>query len=128
MSIAIGRTLLPRARLAFLNFKAKNTRPSQELERNRRFRSYLYNSILEDEANKIKSLVSVSNRSSNEQPITIDMLSKSVFSCFLYSEPVSHDMLSDKYKREAELKKNVLALINQIHDLALCFMGLEGRS
>ena len=33
-------------------------------ERNKRFRSYLYNSILEDAENKTKSLVSTSNRSS----------------------------------------------------------------
>lgn len=103
----------------FLEFLEQKDASLTRAERNKRFRSYLYNSVLEDEANKIKHLTSVSNRSSNEQPITIDMLSKSIFSCFLYSEPVSDDMLSDKYKREAEFK-NVLTLLNHIYDLALC--------
>ena len=108
-----------KSEIGFLEFLEQKDASLTRAERNRRFRSYLYNSILEDEANKIKNLVSVSNRSSNEQPKTVDMLSKSVFSCFLYSEPVSDDMLSDKYKREAEFK-NVLTLINQIYELALC--------
>jgi len=103
----------------FLEFLEQKDPSLTRAERNRRFRSYLYNSILEDENNKLKNLVSVSNRSSKEQPITIDMLSKSIFSCFLYSEPVIDDMLSDKYKRESEFK-NVLSLMNQIYELALC--------
>lgn len=103
----------------FLEFLEQKDVSLTRAERNRRFRSYLFNSVLEDENNKLKDLISVSNRSSNEQPITVDMLSKSVFSCFLYSEPVADDMLSDKYKREDEFK-NVQTLINQIYDLALC--------
>jgi len=108
-----------KSEVGFLEFLEQKDPSLTRAERNRRFRSYLYNSILEDEANAIKSLISVSNRSSNEQPITIDMLSKSIFSCFLDSEPVSDDMLSEKYKREAEFK-NVLNLINHIYELALC--------
>ena len=103
----------------FLEFLEQKDASLTRGERNKRFRSYLYNSILEDDNNRLKQLISVSNRSSNEQPITIDMLSKSILSCFLYSEPVSDDMLSDKYKREVEFK-NVQTLINQIYDLALC--------
>ncbi|MBE0669051.1 MAG: HNH endonuclease [Anaerolineales bacterium] len=108
-----------KSELGFLEFLEQKDASLTRAERNRRFRSYLYNSILEDESNMIKGLISVSNRSSNEQPITIDMLSKSIFSCFLNSDPVSDDMLSDKYKRETEFK-NLLVLINQIYDLALC--------
>jgi len=108
-----------KSEVGFLEFLEKKDTSLTRGERNKRFRSYLYNSILEDESNKIKSLVSVSNRGSNEEPITIDMLSKSIFSCFLYCDPVFDDMLSDKYKRETEFK-NVLTLINQIYDLALC--------
>jgi len=108
-----------KSEIGFLAFLEQKDVSLTRGERNRRFRSYLYNSILEDETNKMKSMVSISNRSSKEQPITIDMLSKSVFSCFLCSEPVSDDMLSDKYKREAEFK-NVIALMNQVYDLALC--------
>ncbi len=108
-----------KSEIGFLEFLEQKDPSLTRAERNRRFRSYLYNAILEDEANKIKNLVSVSNRSSKEQPITIDMLSKSIFSCFLYTEPVSDDMLSDRYKREAEFK-NVINLLNQIFDLVLC--------
>lgn len=105
--------------IGFLEFLEQKDLSLTRAERNKRFRSYLYNAILEDETNKIKHLISVSNRSSKEQPITVDMLSKSVFSCFLHTEPVPDDMLSDKYKREAEFK-NVINLLNQIYDLALC--------
>ncbi len=103
----------------FLEFLEQKDASLTRAERNRRFRSYLYNSVLEDDNNKLKDLISISNRSSNEQPITVDMLSKSVFACFLYSEPVSDDMLSEKYKRESEFK-NVQSLMNQIYDMALC--------
>lgn len=103
----------------FLEYLEQKDPSLTRAERNRRFRSYLYNSVLEDENNKLKDLVSDSNRSSSERPITIDMLSKSIFACFLYSEPVMDDMLSDKYKRESEFK-NVLALMNQIFELVLC--------
>lgn len=103
----------------FLEFLEQKDASLTRAERNRRFRSYLYNSVLEDENNKMKDFISVSNRSSKEQPITVDMLSKSIFSCFLYTEPVSDDMLSDKYKREEEFK-NVQTLINYVYDIGLC--------
>ncbi len=105
--------------IGFLNFLEQKDSALTKGERNKRFRSYLYNSILEDPNNNIRNLISTSNRSSNEQPITIDMLSKSIFSCFLCCDPVADDMLSDKYKRDEEFK-NVLALINLIYDLSLC--------
>lgn len=103
---------------SFLEYLEQKDVSLTRAERNKRFRSYLYNSILEDESNKLKLLISTSNRSSNEQPITIDMLSKSIFACFLYTEPLPHDMLSDDYKRDSEFK-NVLNLFNIIHDLSL---------
>jgi hypothetical protein len=87
-------------------------------DRNKRFRSYLYNSVLEDATNKTKSLISTSNRSSNTQPLTVDLLSKSVFACFLYSEPVTDDMTTDAYKREYEFLNNI-RLLNILFDLAL---------
>lgn len=87
-------------------------------ERNKRFRSYLYKSILEDESNKLRIYISTSNRSSLEQPLTVDMLSKSILSCFLYTDPLSDGMFSDKYKRESEFN-NVIALMNMLNELAL---------
>ena len=102
----------------FLHFLEQKDLSLTRGERNKRFRSYLYNSILDDETNKIKTFISTSNRSTNEQPITVDMLSKSILACFLYTEPLDDDMFSDKYKREAEFK-NVIALMNMIRDLAL---------
>lgn len=87
-------------------------------DRNKRFRSYLYNSIMEDAGNKTRPLVSVSNRSSATEPLTVDMLSKSLFACFLYTEPVADDMASNSYKREQEFSNNI-ALLNLIYDLAL---------
>jgi hypothetical protein len=89
-----------------------------EAERTKRFHSYLYNSILEDGSNKTKSLISTGNRSSNTQPLTVDMLSKSLFACFLYKKPVSDSMVTDAYKREREFDNNI-KLLNIFYDLAL---------
>jgi hypothetical protein len=104
--------------LGFLQFLEKKDPTLTRAERNRRFKSYLYNSILDDDKNKLKPLISTSNRSSNEQPITMDMLSKSLFACFLYTEPLTDDMLSERYKRENEFK-NILSLFNMIYDIGL---------
>jgi hypothetical protein len=96
-------------------------RPQQALtkaELNKRFRSYLYNSILKDEGNQAAQLLSTGNRSSKDKPLTIDMLSKSLFANFLYAEPVDDNMATDAYKREKEIANNV-ALMNMLHDLAL---------
>ncbi|MBS3909581.1 MAG: HNH endonuclease [Actinobacteria bacterium] len=87
-------------------------------ERNKRFRSYLYNSILEDTENLAKPLVSTSNRSSSSQPITVDMLSKSLFACFLFTDPVEDSMTSDAYKREYEFQNNI-RLLNILFGMAL---------
>lgn len=87
-------------------------------DRNKRFRSYLYNSVLEDPENRISSYVSTANRSTIEKPLTIDMLSKSVFACFLYQEPVDDNMATDSYKRDKEIANNI-ALLNMLYDLAL---------
>lgn len=46
------------------------------------------------------------------------MLSKSLLSAFLSTEPMSEDMFTDKYKREAEFT-NVIRLMNMLHKLAL---------
>ena len=87
-------------------------------ERNERFRSYLYNAVLEDETNKAAEFVSKSNRSTDEKPLTIDMLSKSIFSAFMYREPVEDNMATDTYKRDSEVA-NTVAVMNMLYDLAL---------
>ena len=87
-------------------------------DRNKRFRSYLYNSILEDEGNLAARFVSKGNRGSDEQPLTIDMLTKSLFANFLYTEPVDDNLATDGYKRDKEIGNNV-DLMNMLHDLAL---------
>lgn len=105
---------------SFLQYLEQKDPSLTRAERNKRFRSYLFNSILEDNSNNLKPLISTSNRSSNEQPLTIDMLSRSLFSCFLYTEPLSDDMLSDKYKRDLEFD-NLLKLLNVLYDRSLSF-------
>jgi len=103
----------------FLNYFEKvHESELTKAERNKRFRSYLYNSILEDPDNKTKPLVSTSNRSSSAQPLTVDMLSKSLFGCFLYTEPVADNMATDAYRREFEFQNNI-RLLNILFDLAL---------
>jgi hypothetical protein len=86
---------------------------------NKKFRSYLFNSILENENNKCVPLISVSPRSTNEQPLALDMLTKSIFSNFIFTTPLSDNILSDKYKRDSE-SKNVVALMNIMFEQSLC--------
>jgi hypothetical protein len=85
---------------------------------NSRFRSYLYSSVLEHEDDKLKNLVSASNRSTDEKPLTLDMLHKSLFASFLYREPTQDDLTTDAYKRELEVN-NLVALLNMIADFGL---------
>ncbi len=46
------------------------------------------------------------------------MLSKSIFSNFMYREPVEDNMLTEAYKRSTEID-NVVAILNMLHDLGL---------
>ena len=85
---------------------------------NRRFRSYLYNAVIENEENRFSKFISASNRSTDEKPITMDQLSKSLFANFLYTYPVEDNMTIDDYHRDQEVFNNV-ALLNMFHDLAL---------
>lgn len=84
---------------------------------NERFRSYLDNAVLDDENNRLGKLVSATNRSTDQKPITIDMLKKSLLSGFLYREPVSDDLTSAAYKREIEVG-NLIAIMNSMYDQA----------
>jgi len=87
-------------------------------ELNKRFRSFLFNSILEDKNNKITQYISKGNRSSAEKPITMDMLEKSLFSKFLYRHPLEVDMTTDHYKRGVEFT-NIIEVMNMLYDEAL---------
>lgn len=78
---------------------------------NERFRSYLYNSILESEECLFKKYITTGNRSTGEKPITLDMLTKSVFSGFLYRVPTNDNLASDSYRRDTEMN-NMIRLIN----------------
>ena len=85
---------------------------------NKRFRSYLFNSVLHHDGNLLSELVSPTNRSTADRPLTIDMLSKSIFACFLHRHPVEDDMASPSYKREHEID-NVSDLMNMLHQAGL---------
>jgi hypothetical protein len=87
-------------------------------DRNKRFRSYLYNSVLEDTENRLAPFISYGNRGTDEKPLTIDMLTRSIFASFLYREPVDDNMATDAYRRDREIANNV-ALMNMFYDLAL---------
>jgi len=108
-----------KSEVGFLDYleKVQDTELSRA-DRNKRFRSYLYNSVLEDAENLTKPLYSISNRSSSTQPLTVDMLSKSLFACFLLTDPTEDNMTSDAYKREYEFKNNI-RLLNIMFDTAL---------
>jgi hypothetical protein len=85
---------------------------------NKRFRSHLYSSVLNDSQNKLSKYISAANRSTDEQPITMDMLEKSIFAKFLFREPTSDDMTSVAYRRDDE-QQNVISLCNDIVDAGL---------
>lgn len=87
-------------------------------EVNKRFSSFLYNSVLDQEVNKVSKLVSKSNRSTSEFPLTVDMLSKSLLANFLYRYPLEDDLASEHYKRDKEIS-NLIELFNIIDSEAL---------
>jgi len=103
----------------FLEYLGKKDLAVTRGEINEKFRSYLYKSILENDENKWKPFVSISNRSSKEQPITLDMLSKSIFANFLCTEPLPDNILTDSYKRDVE-STNVIKLMNVMYEQSLC--------
>jgi hypothetical protein len=102
--------------LKWLDLKDATT--AKKADRTAQFRSYLYNAVLEDESNKLTRFVSKTNRGTDECPFTIDLLSKSIFACFMLREPVDHNMLTDAYKRHLEVA-NVIFLMNCLNDQAL---------
>ena len=76
------------------------------------------NSVLDPEVNKVSRLASKSNRSTSEFPLTVDMLSKSLLSNFLYRHPLEDDLASDHYQRDQEIS-NLVELFNIIDSEAL---------
>lgn len=113
--------------IGFLEYLGKKDLSINKGDINKKFRSYLYNAILEDTTNKWQPLVSVSNRSSKEQPITYDMLSKSIFSNFLCTNPLSDNILTESYKRDIEAK-NIIRLMNIMYDQSLAFWNSEASA
>ena len=105
---------LPKSEKGFLEH-LKNVEQLTNGEVNKRFRSFLFNSVLDEEVNKLARLVSKSNRSDGEYPLTIDMLSKSLLSNFLFLHPVEEDLISERYIREIEVN-NVIQLFNIIDE------------
>jgi hypothetical protein len=109
----------PKTESAFLAWlSAKENFQVTQGNLKKRLRSFLYNSILEDPSNKLRQYVSVENRSNKRTPLTMDQLEKSIFSHFLYREPVDEDMATDSYLREPEFA-NVVYLMNALHNNAM---------
>ena len=113
-----NESILQKTEQGFLEYISNKDVAQTKGEIKEKFRSYLYNSILEDENNKWRPLVSTSNRGSKEQPITLDVLKKSIFANFLYTEPLTDNILSDNYKRDVEAE-NVIKLMNLLFDQTL---------
>lgn len=103
---------------AFLDFLARKDSSLTTGELRKRFRSYLMNAVLESEDNRLSRLVSPSNRRTGEHPLTVDMLSKSLFSAFFYMDPLPHDLLTEQYRRDAE-SQNLIRLMNLIYEDSL---------
>ena len=88
-------------------------------EVNNRFRSFLYNSVLEDEENRLARLVSATNYPTDEKPVTMNSLTNSLFANFLHRQPVNDNMTTDAYMRSVEIQAMV-KLMNTLDELALC--------
>ena len=84
----------------------------------KRFRSFLYDSILSNEDNRLARLVASGNRATDEHPITMNGLTTSLFASFLYRDPVKDDMTTDSYKRGFETM-NMVMLMNLLDELGL---------
>lgn len=93
----------------------KNAEQLTNYEINKQFTSFLFESVLDESKNNIVRLVSKTNRSSDEYPLTIDLLNKSLFSNFIYKSPTEDDLTSNAYKRDLEIS-NVIRLCNIIND------------
>jgi hypothetical protein len=102
----------------FMAYLARLDTTLTQAELNKRFRSYLYSSVLEHADNKLKPLISASNRGTDQHPLTMDMLQKSLFSALLYRDPLGDSMTSEVYKRDAEVT-NLVAVLNMFYELAL---------
>jgi len=108
----------PKSESGFMQWLERREAGVAKGDLRKRFRSYLYNAVIEADDNQMKRFISASNRSSDEKPITIDQLSKSLFSNFLYRNPVEDNMATEDYKRDAEVA-NMVAIMNMFYDLAL---------
>ena len=87
-------------------------------EVNKRFRSFLYDSVLKDPKNRLTRLVSETNFPTDEKPLTMNSLTNSLFAQFLYRQPVDDNMTTDAYMRTYEMQAMV-ELMNKLNDLIL---------
>ncbi|HEY3324152.1 MAG TPA: HNH endonuclease signature motif containing protein [Planctomycetota bacterium] len=95
----------PKTEAGFMEYLARLDGGTQtKAQLSARFRSYIYNSILKDEGNKLAAFVSETNRSTDSKPITMDQLSKSLFSSFLYREPTADNMSLPRSTRRLSLQ------------------------
>ena len=78
----------------------------------------MYNSVLQTQDNRLTNFISKGNRSSDEKPLTMDQIRKSIFGNFLYEHPVDDDLSTNLYKRDQEID-NVVTFMNLLHDQAL---------
>jgi len=108
----------PKSESGFMEYLTAIDKSATRGDLNKRFRSFLYSSLIENEENKLKPMISSSNRRSDANPITMDMLEKSIFSTLLYREPLPHNMTTDEYKRDIEIS-NIIEVMNMLHELSL---------
>ena len=92
---------------------------------NARFRSFLYNAVLEDDKNRLRRLVSAGNRPTEEKPITMNSLTNSLFASFLYRHPVSENMATEAYMRSMEIQ-TMVRVMNMLDDLAFSRWDTRG--
>lgn len=102
----------------FMEFLGKQDVTLTTAQLNQRFKSFLFDSILKAEDNRLSQFVSETNRGTEAKPLTIDLLKKSLFGNFIYQKPTDHNMATDAYRRDDEVN-NVVSLMNALNELAL---------
>lgn len=109
---------VPKSESGFMIYLLNRDKTATKGAISTKFRSYLYNAVLKRGDNQLSAFVSSGNRGTDEKPLTMDMLSKSVFSALLFREPTSENLATEAYRRDVEVQ-NAVAVLNMFHDLAL---------
>lgn len=104
----------PKSESGFVNYiRAKDNITVGKSKQN--FQNFLYHSVLDPEENRLMSLVASTPRATDLKPLTMNSLTQSLITSFMYREPLSDDLTSNGYQRDNEIY-NIIMLMNTLYD------------